>query len=87
MTLAAKVARIAGSSSWREIQMCKSYWFTAAPVGVAMLAGTGEWTLLASRTDATKAVGASVQIDPMHMMENARNLPSAHYDDYSLVFN
>ena len=87
MTPAAKLAGIAGSSSWREIQTHKIYWFTAAAVGIAMLVGTGGGTFLALRTDATKALGASVQIDPMQMMENARNLPSAHYDDYGLVFN
>jgi len=87
MTLAVKVASIAGWSSWREIQMRKVHWFTAAAVGIAMLVGTGEWTFLASPADTTKALGASVQIDPLKMMENARNLPSAHYDDYALVFN
>jgi hypothetical protein len=30
---------------------------------------------------------ARAQIDPLQMMTNAKDLPAAGYDDYSLVFN
>ena len=37
-------------------------------------------------TPTTKA-GVSAQIDPSQMMRNAKELPAAHYADYSFVFN
>ena len=80
-------ASVAGLSSWKEIQMRKAYWFVVAAVVVTMLAGVGGWMILTSPADATKAVDAGVQIDPMQMMKNAKSLPAEHYDDYSLVFN
>jgi hypothetical protein len=70
--------------------MRKAYWFAIATVAVTMLAGAGGWMTLTSPADATKAVDASVQIDPLQMlqmMKNAKSLPAEHYDDYSLVFN
>ena len=67
--------------------MHKIYWFTAAAVSIAMLVGTCEWMSQASADGATKTLSAHVQIDPLQAMENATNLPAAHYDDYSLVFN
>jgi len=67
--------------------MRKAYWFAIATVAVTMLAGAGGWMTLTSPADATKAVDASVQIDPLQMMKNAKSLPAEHYDDYSLVLN
>lgn len=67
--------------------MRKAHWFTVAAVAVTMLAGAAGWTILTSPAGATKTVGASVQIDPLQAMKNAKSLPAAHYDDYSVVFN
>ena len=64
--------------------MRKAYWFAIATVAVTMLAGAGGWMTLTSPAD---AVDASVQIDPLQMMKNAKSLPAEHYDDYSLVLN
>jgi hypothetical protein len=66
--------------------MRKTYWFTVAAVALALLVGAGGWTVLNSPAGAAKAVGSSVQIDPLQAMKNAKNLPTAHYDDYSVVF-
>ena len=82
-----EVVMTLNSDSWKEIQMRTAYWFTTAAAVGMMLAGTGGWAILTSTASATKAVGASVQIDPLPMMKNAKSLPAAHYDDYSLVFN
>jgi len=35
----------------------------------------------------TTALAESPAIDPSAMMTGAKNLPTAHYDDYSVVFN
>ena len=50
-----------------------------------MLAGVGLW--VTSTTQARIDVSAGAQIDPLQITKGARNLPLAHYDDYSLVFN
>jgi hypothetical protein len=50
-----------------------------------MLAAVGLWT--SSTTRARIEVPAAAQIDPLQIMMGARNLPDAHYDDYSHVFN
>src|SRR5262245_16822008 len=58
-----------------------------------MLAGVGVWAT--SNTQARIEVPAGAQIfthpadvpNPFQIMMGARNLPVAHYDDYSLVFN
>jgi len=67
--------------------MRKPYWLTVAAVAVTMLAAAGGSTMLTSPAAATKAMGGSVQMDPLQAMKNAKNLPAAHYDDYSVVFN
>jgi hypothetical protein len=36
---------------------------------------------------ATQAFVPNVGIDPSGMMATAKNLPTSHYDDYSVVFN
>ena len=38
-------------------------------------------------SDQPAKADARVGIDPSQMMANAKNLPVAHYDDYSVVFN
>jgi len=49
-----------------------------------MLAGVGVW---ATSTRARIDVPAGKQIDPLQITKGARNLPLAHYDDYSLEFH
>ena len=50
-----------------------------------MLAGVGIWAT--STTRARIDVPADAQINPLQITMGARDLPVAHYDDYSLVFN
>ena len=51
----------------------------------SMLASVG--ILATSTTRARIDVPAGAQIDPLQITISARNLPVAHYDDYSLEFN
>ncbi len=48
-------------------------------IGVGTWFGVGTWTL-------TSALAGS-SIDPYAMMTGAKNLPTSHYVDYSVVFN
>jgi len=50
----------------------------------SMLAGVGIWAT--SSTRARIDVPARAQINPLQITMGARNLPVAHYDDYSLEF-
>ena len=50
-----------------------------------MLAGVGVWAT--SNTQARIDVPAGAQINSSQIMMGARDLPVAHYDDYSVVFN
>jgi len=50
-----------------------------------MLAGVGVWAT--SNTQARIDAPAGAQINTLQIMMGARDLPVAHYDDYSLVFN
>ena len=59
-----------------------------------ILAGVGVWAT--SNTSVRTRLGenqtridvpACAQINPYQIMVGARDLPVAHYDDYSLVFN
>ena len=47
-----------------------------------MLAGVGVWAT--STTQARLDLPADAQINPLQITIGARNLPIAHYDDYSL---
>ena len=51
----------------------------------SMLAGVGIWAT--STTRARIDVPAGAQIDPLQKMMSARDLPVAHYDDYSVEFH
>jgi hypothetical protein len=52
------------------------------------LAGLGGWASSTTQSRATKATAPiSVQIDPFQAMVNAKNLPTSHYADFSMVFN
>jgi hypothetical protein len=48
-----------------------------------ILIGVGVWT-----TETTSRVSASMEttVSPLQLMTNAKNLPAAHYDDYTFVF-
>ena len=48
-------------------------------IGVGIWNGVGTWT-------PTSALAAST-IDPFAMMVSAKDLPTSHYVDYSVVFN
>jgi hypothetical protein len=50
-----------------------------------MLTGAGVWAT--STTRARIDVPAGTQINPLQITMGARNLPVAHYDDYSLEFH
>ena len=53
--------------------------------GIAlMLSGVGVWAT--STTPARTDVPAGAQINPLQITMGARNLPIAHYDDYSLEY-
>jgi hypothetical protein len=59
--------------------MRKIITFSAALI----LIGVGVWT-----TKATSRVSASTEttVSPLQLMADAKNLPEAHYDDYTFVF-
>ena len=48
-------------------------------IGVGVWIGVGTWTSTSALADST--------IDPFAMMVSAKNLPTSHYVDYSVVFN
>ena len=51
---------------------------------IARYLGVGVWAT--STTRARIDVPAGAQINPLQITMGARNLPVAHYDDYSLEF-
>ncbi len=59
--------------------------FYAAGVAVLILIGVGTWIGVGTGT-LTSALAAST-VDPFAMMTSATDLPTSHYDDYSVVFN
>jgi hypothetical protein len=54
-------------------------------VAVLILIGVGTWIGVGTGTPTT-ALAAST-VDPFAMMTSAKDLPTSHYDDYSIVFN
>ena len=56
-----------------------------AGVAVLFLIGVGTWIGVGTETS-TPALAAST-IDPFAMMTSMKDLPTSHYDDYSVVFN
>ena len=53
-------------------------------VAALVLIGIGAWSQTTNgRVDAAIPVG----MDPLHMMENAKGLPSTQFVDYSVIFN
>jgi len=64
----------------RRIEMRKISMFATALILIAV----GAWTMkTAPRVDAPMAAA----IYPLQLMTNAKNLPEAHYVDYTFVFN
>ena len=63
--------------------MGKVYWFTAA--AILVVAGIIGWTA-ASTTHARVVPTAIAQVQPFELMANAKALPVAEFQDYSLVF-
>ena len=59
----------------RQISM-----FAAALILIAVSA----WAIT---TTPPVVASTPVGIDPLQMMSNARDLPTAHYVDYTLIFN
>jgi len=57
----------------------------AGVVAVLVLIGGGTWIGVGTGTS-TPALAAST-VDPYAMMVSAKDLPTSHYDDYSVVFN
>ena len=60
--------------------MRKISMFAAALILIA----AGAWAIT---TTPRVVVSTLIGIDPFKMMTNARDLPAAHYVDYSLIFN
>ena len=58
----------------------------AGVVAVLVLIGVGAWIDGAGTSISTPALAAST-IDPYAMMVSAKDLPTSHYVDYSVVFN
>jgi hypothetical protein len=57
----------------------------AAGVVTGAVIGIGTWIGLGTGTS-TPALAAST-VNPFAMMTSATDLPTSHYDDYSVVFN
>ena len=49
-----------------------------------ILIAVGAWAIT---TTPPVVASTPVGIDPLQMMSNARDLPTAHYVDYTLIFN
>ena len=47
----------------------------------------GEMFINAFRPNGTSSALAASTLDPLAMMTTAKDLPTSHYDDYSVVFN
>ena len=68
----------------RGIHMRKITLFVAGVI-IGVMISVGTWIVVGTMTT-TSALAAST-IDPFTMMMGAKDLPTSHYDDYSLVFN
>jgi hypothetical protein len=58
-----------------------------AVAAAVILAGVGAWAVLTIRAPVAVAAPTPVQINPLKMMMNAKDLPTQRFADYSLVFN
>jgi hypothetical protein len=62
----------------------KNFTFAAILVSAAVISGA---VALTTPSDQPAKVDAGAGIDLSRMMANAKGLPVAHYNDYSVVFN
>ena len=56
-------------------------------VAAALILATGIGGWAASNTQARVATAASIGINPLQMMTNAKHLATEHYQDFSMVFH
>jgi hypothetical protein len=56
-----------------------------AVAAALIVAGVGGW--IASTPHASVAAPIGSQVDPLHIMTNAKELSSVRYQDFSLVFD
>jgi hypothetical protein len=54
-----------------------------AVLAALILIGIGKWDVTAIREEPVLSGG----VDTFALMASAKDLPSSHYEDYSLVFN
>jgi hypothetical protein len=73
-------SRMSGGQPQRRVHMRTIGYFAGAVV--LILIGLGIWTV-----PTTHAFVPNVGIDPAGMMAVAKDLPTSHFHDYSLVFN
>jgi hypothetical protein len=66
------------------IHMRKITLFVAG-VALGGVISIGTWIAVGTLTPTSALAGSSV--DPLAMMTSAKDLPTSHYDDYSVVFN
>jgi hypothetical protein len=64
--------------------MRKTEVFAVAAAAALMLAIAGGWV---SSTNQVRATKPAAQIDPFQALVNANGPPTAHYADFSMVFN
>ncbi len=58
----------------------------AAGVATGVVLSIGTWIGVGAIAP-TAALAESPTIDPSAMMAGAKDLPTSHYDDYSVIFN
>jgi hypothetical protein len=59
----------------------------AAGVIVGVMISVGTWIVVGTMTMTPTNALVGSTVDPFAMMTGAKDLPTSHYDDYSLVFN
>jgi len=60
----------------------------AVAAAALILAGIGSWASATVNADRTAAaIPINVQMDAFQEMMKTKDLPTSHYDDYSLIFN
>jgi hypothetical protein len=68
----------------RGIQMRKIILFVAG-VATGVVISIGTWIGVGAIAPTTALADSTM--DPLAMMTGAKDLPTSHYDDYTLVFN
>ena len=58
-----------------------------AGVIVGVMISVGTWIVVGTMTMTPTNALVGSTVDPFAMMTGAKDLPTSHYDDYSLVFN